>query len=278
MANDETGGLHVRSLSKGLQVLSLFSVERPEVTIKDIVRETHFPRPTAYRLVRTLEDENYLVYVDTTGCYHLGPAMIPALYLLKDHTNWVRLLHGHLQQLADIAGEHASLAIPVEHTAVVVDSVSSSYNPFQPVFSIGRVHEGLVTAHSKVLAASKKPQELAEVLAQPHVARTAHTITDRHALAAEMERIAREGVAIDIEENWNGVCAVAAPVLDRSGGVVASVSLVASVERFTLDRRRLLADIVKTFAAKMSGELGFSADPGETAQVYADNGREQGGR
>jgi DNA-binding IclR family transcriptional regulator len=252
--------LHIRSLSKGLKVLGLFTVERPQVTLKDIVRETGFPRPTAYRLVRTLEDENYVVYDASTSLYHLGPAMIPALYLLKDHSNWVRLLHTHLQELADIAGEHASLAIAVERRAVVVDSVASSYNPFQPSFAVGRVHEGLVTAHSKVMAAYGPPQDLTAMLAEPHPARTPHTITDSQMLRAEMDRVVREGMAFDIEENWTGVCAVAAPVRDRSGSVVASVSVVVSVERFGAERRRLLSETVKTFATKMSNELGHSPE------------------
>jgi DNA-binding IclR family transcriptional regulator len=259
-ANEQGDGLHIRSLAKGLQVLSLFTVERPELALKDIVRETGFPRPTAYRLVRTLEDERFVVLSADTSRYRLGPAMIPALYLLKDHSNLVRLLEGHLQELADIAGEHASLAVGVERAAVVIDSASSSHNPFQPIVPVGRVHEGLITAHSKVLAAFAPQIELEELLGRPQPARTAHTITDPHLVAAEMARVVREGIAFDIEEHWTGVCAVAAPVRDRSGNVVASVSVVVSVERFGAERRRLLAEIVKSFAAKMSAELGCSGE------------------
>ena len=254
---DQGDALHIRSLSKGLQVLSLFTVERPEWTLKEIVKETGFPRPTAYRLLRTLEDERYVAFDPETTRYHLGPAMIPALYLLKDHSNMVRLVQGHLQELANIAGEHASLAVAIERTAVVIESASSANNPFQPTIPIGRVHEGLVTAHSKILAAFKKPAELKIMLAEPQVAHTAHTITDPQMLAEEMARIVRDEMAYDIEENWLGVCGVAAPVRDRSGAVVASLSVVVSVERFTPERRRLLTEIVKSFAAKMSVELGY---------------------
>jgi DNA-binding IclR family transcriptional regulator len=259
---EEKDGLHVRSLSKGLQVLSLFTVERPELTLKDIVHETGFPRQTAYRLARTLEDEAYLICDSATSRYRLGPAMIPALYVLKDHSNLVRMLGGHLQELADIAGEHASLAMGVEGTAVVIDSVSSAHNPFQPMVPVGRVHEGLTTAHSKVLAAFGSQESLAGLVAKPHPARTVHTITDPELIAAEMARIVREGVAYDVEEHWDRVCGVAAPVRDRSGAVVASVSVVTSVERFGPERRRLLAEVTRTFAAKMSAELGH-ANEGE---------------
>ena len=98
------------------------------------------------------------------------------------------------------------------------------------------------------------------MLSEAQIARTAHTITDPQMLRAEIERAAREGVAFDVEENWSGVCAVAAPIRDRSGAVVASVSVVVSVERFTPERRKLLAETVRTFANKMSYELGHSAE------------------
>ena len=252
--------LHVRALSKGLQILSMFMVERPELTLKDIVRETGFPRPTAYRLARTLEDELYIVFNPVTGRYHLGPAMIPALYLLKDPSNLVRLLHSHLQDLAETAEEHASLAVEVDRAAVVIDSVSSSRNLFQPNLPVGRVQEGLATAHRKVFVAFKKSDELAALLAEPQVAHTAHTLTDPKSIAADLATVAREGVAFDIDEYWTGVCAVAAPVRDRSGAVAASLSVVVATERCGEDRRRLLADITKTFAQKMSFELGHSSE------------------
>jgi DNA-binding IclR family transcriptional regulator len=253
-------GMHIRSLAKGLEVLGMFTIERAEWTLKDIVRETGFPRPTAYRLVRTLEDEHYLVFNQQTSRYHLGPAMIPALYLLQCHRDLVRLLHDHLQELAENAGEHASLAVEVDRTAVVIDSASSSHNLFQPNIPIGRVHEGLCTAHLKLLAAFKDQDELAALLAQPQVAHTVHTIIDPGMLAAQMAMVVHEGVAYDIEERWMRVCAVAAPVRDRSGAVAASVSVVVSVERFGEERRRLLAETVRSFAAKMSAKLGYSAE------------------
>lgn len=252
--------MHVKSLSKGLRILSMFMTERPEITLKDIVRETGLPRPTAYRLARTLEDELYIVFNPATLHYHLGPAMIPALYLLKDHANLVRLLGKLLAELAETAGEHASLAVEVDTSAVVIDFASSSHNLFQPNLPIGRVQEGLGTAHRKVFAAFKKPEELAALLAAPQRALTAHTITDPGLLAQEMARTADEGLAFDIEEYWKGVCAVAAPVRDRSGMVVASVSLVVALERFSPERRRLLAEMVRTFAARMSNELGHASE------------------
>ena len=251
--------MRIRSLSKGLHVLSLFSIERQELTLRDIIKETGFPRPTAYRLARTLEDERYLAFNGETSRYHLGPAMIPALYLIKDHSHLVRLLHDGLLELAEEAGEHASLAMEVDQAAVVIDAASSSQNPFRPNLLVGRVQEGLSTAHSKVFAASKGKDELTALLALPRTAWTEHTITDPAMLAAEIADVAHEGVAFDVEEYRLGLCAVAAPVMDKTGAVVASVSIEVSVERFGEARRRLLAEMTKAFAERMSSELGYSS-------------------
>jgi DNA-binding IclR family transcriptional regulator len=170
----------------------------------------------------------------------------------------VRLLHDDLQELAETAGEHASLAKEVDQTAVIIDSVASSRNPFQLLIPIGRVHEGLAGAHCKVIAAFKKKEELAALLAVPQTAWTANTITDSEVLAAELEVVAREGIAFDLAEYYPAVYAVSAPVRDRSGSVVASVGLAAPAYAFEGEGRQWLADTLKTFAAKMSRKLGYS--------------------
>lgn len=257
---DSSDRLRVRALSKGLEILSLFSADRPELSLRDIVSETGFPRPSAYRLLRTLQDAHYLVLDAQTSNYRLGPAMIPALNLLRQHSNLARLLQEDLQALADVSGEQACLAVTAERTAVVIATTASSSNPFLFAFPKGRIHAGLASALSKVLAAFMDRQELAAVLATPSVACTVHTTTDPGLVAAEIARVAEEGVAFDIEEYLIGVGSVAAPIRDRSGAVVAAVAVLAAVDRFGAERRPLLADMVKTFAARMSAQLGYSSD------------------
>jgi DNA-binding IclR family transcriptional regulator len=249
-APSSSAGLEAKTLIKGLAVLTLYSSRTPELTMAEIARRTGLPRATAYRLVRTLRTERFLVFNPSTSRFHLGPALIPALYTLKDHTHLAKLLRPNLKKLAETSGEHADLATEVDGAVVVIDSVASSHNPFQLLSTIGPLHEGLGSAHSKVLAAFKDGEELARLLS------TSRNITDPEALASEMAEVARQGVAFDCEQYVPGVCAIAAPVRDASGKVTASVAIALPSLAFERGDRQRLAGIVKACAAAMSAHLG----------------------
>jgi len=258
MPDNLDGGDRVRSLSKGLRIITLFGVNRPELSLKEIVSFTKFPQPTAYRLVKTLEDQLYLVFDPGTGKYSIGPALIPALYLLDDHKALIRVLRPHLEELAEAAGEHSSLSVAVDTWAVVIDAVDSRRSPFHLNLSVGRVQDRLRSAHHKVIAAFSEDDYLARLGARtdyrigPDTASGTSPATD-DALA----KVRSEGLAWDFEGLIPGVCAVASPVRDGSGSVLASIALVVPKERFTSDRLETLAGLVRTYGERMSRELGY---------------------
>ena len=75
---------------------------------------------------------------------------------------------------------------------------------------------------------------------------------------AEFERIRNDGVAFDIEERNVGTCAVAAPVRDQLGAVIAGLSVVVPTGRFGQEERERFAEAVKAAAASLSADLGYS--------------------
>ena len=77
-------------------------------------------------------------------------------------------------------------------------------------------------------------------------------------LARELELAASEGVAFDIEERNIGTCAVAAPVRDQLGKVVAALSVIAPTGRFGPAEKKSHAEAVKASAVALSGFLGYS--------------------
>lgn len=107
-AGDNAGNLS-RTLKKGLVVLGLFDVEAPEWTFSEICRRTRMPKATAFRLVKTLESEQYLSYDRQSGKYHLGTSMLRAAYLTFTHAQLVRVADPFLQQLAEETAETVNL-------------------------------------------------------------------------------------------------------------------------------------------------------------------------
>jgi DNA-binding IclR family transcriptional regulator len=246
----------IRALARGLRLLALFTVDHPEWTLTQLYERTGLHKATTYRITRTMEAEGFLVLDRDTGAYRLGPAALPMSYLASSESELLRIARPYLVELAEITGETTNLAVENEGTVVVIGQELTSH-PFKPSLPVGRVMNDLANAHSKVFAAYKSSVERDALLRRPRPKITPNTITDGDAVRHELERVEREGVAYDLEEHGLGICSVAAPVRDQTGGVRATLSVVAPKERFGPTQMIGYAAAVKRVAAAMSAYLGF---------------------
>ena len=250
-------GFQVRALAKGLSVLGLFDAENREWTLDEIAERTGLPRMTAYRMIRTMESASYLVRDPVSSRYHLGPAFLATTYLSETYAGLMTIARPYLCELARETGESATLAVEVDGVAVSVDTMDTT-RPFRREVAQGRIIGDTANAHGKIFAAFKAEAERADIVAATHAQLTPKTITDPTALATALERVRRDGVAFDIEERNLGTCAVAAPVRDQLGKVIAAIALVVPTGRFAPDERPHFAEAVKAAAASLSAFLGYS--------------------
>jgi DNA-binding IclR family transcriptional regulator len=245
-------------LVKGLAVFGLFDSLRPEWTIEEITDELGLPRMTVYRVVKTLESEGYLVADPATYRYHLGPAILAATHVSFERWGELaRLARPYLEDLASATRETVTLAIEVDGVAVEIDSIHTP-RPFRRQLAPGRVVGYEASAHGKVFLAYMSPPERERVLAAPFHPPTSRT-AGFEALSLQLDKIREEGVAYDFEERDLGTCAVAAPVRDQLGDVVASIGVLAPPGRFGLEQQRLHTEAVKSAAASLSAFLGYRA-------------------
>ncbi len=114
------------------------------------------------------------------------------------------------------------------------------------------------TSNGKVLLSGLTDEELVRTL-PPMTAYTSHTITTRKRLRRELEEIRAEGYAIATDELEVGLAAIAAPIRNAHGDVIASLSL--SGPTFRLDERRIkeLLPLLTDAAAEVSHRLGWGA-------------------
>jgi IclR family KDG regulon transcriptional repressor len=256
-----TGGANgasmVRALAKGLTILGLFDAENREWTLDEISERAGLPRMTAYRMIRTMEASWYLVRDPVTNRYHLGPALLATMYLSGGYAELAAIVRPYLRELTDQTGEASTLAIEYDGVSVSVDIVDSP-RPLKRAVAMGRIIGDTASANGKVFAAFKNEAERAGILALDHPQLTPHTITDPKALEQELDRVVREGVAFDIEERNVGTCAVAAPVRDQLGKVIAAISVIVPSGRFGPEEKLSHAEAVKASAAALSAFLGYS--------------------
>ena len=256
----ERDPLSVRALARGLSILGLFDVEHREWTIDQMAEQTGLLRMTAYRMIRTLESTGFLVRDPATNRYHLGPSVLAMTYVSEDHSEFVTLARPFMEALVERTGESVTLAVEVDGAPVCVDIIDTT-RPFKRQTARGRVIGDLASVHGKIFAAFKPAEEKAAILASPHPKLTPYTVTDPHAIAEELDQVAREGVAYDVEGLYLSTCAVGSPVHDQMGEVVAAMSVVMPTGRFGPEERRHCAEAVKSIAGSLSAYLGWN--PGE---------------
>jgi DNA-binding IclR family transcriptional regulator len=253
----ESAGNLSATLKKGLRVLALFDVMAPEWTFSEICRATKMPKATAFRLVKTLESQQYLSYDPQCGKYHLGTSMLRAAYLTFTHTQLVRLADPFLEKLAADTTETVNMTVMTDQGPMIVDTVLTS-RPFKPYNPIGLLMPGMANVHSRVFAAFATEEERNAALAKPIERRTEFTIVDQERMAAELLKIRSQGFAYGLQE-WNlGMSAVAAPVYDASGKVRACIALVVPSERSGSAKMEEYSREVRDTAERLSAALGHT--------------------
>lgn len=252
--SEEEGGFFVRALARGLTILALFDIEHPEWSLNEVCERTGMSKTTAYRMLRTLEAKDFLVYDVATERYHLGGAMIPGAYLTMSYVGFVRAAHPFLEELGAATGEMVELTVGSAEGAIVVDEVATAH-PFRLNRPTGRLLNSLSNSSFRLHVAFRPLAEQRKIIGSIQHKRTPHTLTDPDEILKRMADERALGLAFDLEEQDLGVCAVSAPVLERDGSLKAVVTVVAPAERFGPRVRKSIAESVRSTAAEMSRRL-----------------------
>ena len=85
---------------------------------------------------------------------------------------------------------------------------------------------------------------------------SSHTVIDPACLRELLESVRASGVAVSRSERHEGAAAVAAPVFD-SHGVAGAMSVCGPEFRFDEESLDRYAQLLKSAAAQLSGELGW---------------------
>jgi DNA-binding IclR family transcriptional regulator len=160
------------------------------------------------------------------------------------------------EQLAAQLGETVNVAVRRSHFVVNLDQARgpTAVGAHNWVGELTPLH---ATSSGKILLAFMTPSERREVLHTAGLARlTPHTITSPRELEEQMGAATRDGYACSLEELEEGLNAIAAPVRDHSGEVIAALSVSGPVYRLSRSRLREIAPDVVAAAVAISHRMG----------------------
>ncbi len=243
-------------LRKTIAIMRAFSHEHPELTLPELRNLTGLPTTTCQRIVANLVAEQVL---ERSGDrLRIGRSVLEWAAVAKHGTPMNRALSPILHELRDETNETALAFIPEGRFRVCVEVVPTTL-PVRAQTYVGHAAPLHIGAAGKALLAfdndrfeSMQKEELEKV--------TEQTIADHSQLEAEIRKVRKLGYAISAEEGSTGLAAVAAPVFEAGGAVVASIALSVPLQRGTRQRLRELVPFVMSAAAQVSDSLGHHVE------------------
>jgi DNA-binding IclR family transcriptional regulator len=243
-------------LAKGLVLLELFAGTERELGITEISHLLSLPKSTVHRIVSTFVAHGYLRQDETNGryrlalkCWELGCAAVAQL-------NLVEVARPHLRRLAEVTGENVRLASLVDGEIVYIYAVDGSQvlRPYSRVGQRGPAHG---TGTGIALLAYQSPEYIDSLLARGLSPFESGRVMTAEELLHDLAEVRKAGVAV-VRHGWHSeVAAVAAPVRDHTGEVVAAGGVSGSLARFTDEAAERFASLTVRSMAAISEELGY---------------------
>ncbi|ABD56593.1 IclR family transcriptional regulator [Jannaschia sp. CCS1] len=222
------------------------------VTPTEVNAALELPKPTIHRLFATLEEEGFLQRDMDGRTYSPGPRMrvLAASTLSSRRIRTAR--QAILQRLSREIGETCNIALPDRDSMLYLERVETEW-PLRIQLPQGTRVPFHATASGKMYLSTLAPNHLQRYLnATSLTGYTDNTITDRSALLAELEEIARSGYSLDREEFMSDMIALAVPIMEPNNRLMATLSFHAPTQRFDLDRALNYLDPLRDAARELS--------------------------
>ena len=256
--NGRPARARLSSVANSIRVLTSFSGEEDELGITTLATRLRLAKSTVHRLATTLTGAGFLEQNSDTGKYRLGVALFELGALVRRRMDVANEARPKLRELLEKTGETVQLGI-VDHYSVLYVYEMESRHAIRMAAAVGARASLHCTAVGKVLLAFQPPDYVKQVIAHGLKAHTPKTVTRREALLAMLAEVAEREHAIDDEESENGLRAVAAPVRNHTGNVIAALGVAAPVQRMTKKDMQTCVPSVIATAAAVSARLGYVA-------------------
>jgi IclR family transcriptional regulator, KDG regulon repressor len=243
-----------KTVVKALQVLeALAHSDRPR-GVSELARELGLSKSNVYRLLDTLRETSYVSRVNdgtsfelSLKMWHLGSKMTARLDVKARAARYLRELRDKTQETARLTVLNGDRGICIEQL--------ETQHPMRIQTPIGGSLLLYCSATGKAMLAFQ-PTEFVENVAASMERFTPATLGSRKDLFAELDRIRKDGFAINRGERMPGVCGVGAPVRNSTGDVAAAIGISGPAERLNPRALRNHGPLVCDVARRLSHDLG----------------------
>lgn len=256
-AGKQSASASVGVISKVLRIFEVLQNSSAGLGLKGICDATGINKSTAHRFLRHLDREGYLLRSEA-GAYLIGPRLAQMSNCASKSATLQAVTRSIMADLWRSTQETVNLGVLDRGMLLYIDVMESPHD-FRLVSRIGTRRSLHVTALGKALAAFLPASQCERTLAAIVFQRvTPKSIPNMAQFRAELDKVRRQGYAVDNEEVLLGCRCISAPILNSENVAIAALSVSGPVTRVGMTQVPGLAKEVKAAARAASIAMGFS--------------------
>ncbi len=215
------------SIEKCLQILSIFSFERPKYSLREISEKLNFNLSTTYRILSTLEEYGYVSRLRNKK-YVIGtqPIYLSAIYT---HSNQLDQIRPIVDIIRDKTGETISFFVEEDSERICLYRAHSRDNLRHNIEQGTRLKLNRGASGRVIMAYGKRGEDK----------------------SGFYKDIRDKGFYLSINEHNPSLFAIAVPVISKSNIFVGALVASGPISRFNENKRRLLLNNLKSNLAKV---------------------------
>ncbi len=249
--NFKNSGDYIQSLDRGLQVIQAFSQQDRSLTVSAVAKKTGLSRPTARRILLTLEHLGFAESENNT--YSLTARTLSLGYAYLSSNNTWSLAHPFMREFVAKTEESCSISI-LDGTDVLYVARVSTKRIMSINLDVGSRLPAYATSMGHVLLAYLPEEELERYMdAIDFEQFTSKTITDKEQLRQTLAEVRERGWGGVDQQFEEGLRSIAVPLRNKSGKVIAAINCSAHAGRTSKELlREEFLPILQDSAEKIS--------------------------
>ena len=254
----QKGRYLINSVLRAAQVLESFSLQKDSFTNAEFSKTLGINKSSVTRLLYSLEEAGFLRRDNTTGRYTLTYKLYRIGNVYIQHASLYKEAMPVLSQLVEATRETVQLTVLEKNEVAIIERIETP----QSIGLMGLAGVNLpayCSATGKVLLAHLPDNELEDYFSSVQLnAYTPKTVTDRKMIEQELKSIKQQGYAVCNAELEKQVVGIASPLRDKTGAVIASISIAGP--DFRIGKKRVqkhIIELVTEAADSISRRLGY---------------------
>ena len=250
----------MNSIEKSIQILNYLSNAKRSVGITELSLKLSFPKSTVHRILNSLLSYSLVSQEKETSKYKLGLKILEYSNSFYNSFDFRQIAKPILKKICTETGLTTFLTAWYDGHSICIDSVTPSQklNTHHLFVEIGKKMPFHCTASAKVLLAYQLPEDIKRIINKKHLIRyTPNTITEPGKLMMHLLDIKNKGFAICDEELEEGIKAIAAPIKNINGKVIASITITGLSKRISSNNIEKLIKILVNSTQELSKMLGY---------------------